>query len=390
LKERKYNLSKVNFPMPNSAEISRYQRNYQKEIDGAFLYRSLADGDKQPKMADLYIRLAESEERHAAIWEEKLLSVGMKNISRKPSFRTNLLAFLAKRFGSQFVLATITGNEQADSRAYDAQPEVETNSMAAEEKSHARLLSVVSSQSSGRTGGEVARMEGRHKSGGGNALRAAVLGANDGLVSILSLVMGVAGANLNSHDVFIAGISGLLAGAGSMALGEWLSVQSSRELYSHQIKIEKEEMETNPAEEQEELALIYQAKGLTEKHAKELSEAIMATDKKSILDTLVREELSIDPQELGGSAYTAAITSFLLFSLGALFPILPFAFLSGNTAIFSSMGVSAIALFLVGAAITLMTGRNVFYSGFRQVIIGLLAAILTFGIGKLIGITVSG
>jgi VIT1/CCC1 family predicted Fe2+/Mn2+ transporter len=233
-------------------------------------------------------------------------------------------------------------------------------------------------------------MEGRHKASGGNALRAAVLGSNDGLVSILSLVMGVAGANLNSHDVFIAGMAGLLAGAGSMALGEWLSVQSSRELYAHQIKIEKEELESNPAEEQEELALIYQAKGLPEARARELSAVIMTTDKNSILDTLAREELGIDPQELGGSAYVAAFTSFILFSLGALFPLLPFAFLSGNIAIYTSMGVSAIALFLVGAAITLMTGRNVFYSGSRQVIIGLAAAVITYGIGKLIGVSVGG
>jgi VIT1/CCC1 family predicted Fe2+/Mn2+ transporter len=236
----------------------------------------------------------------------------------------------------------------------------------------------------------VAQMEGRHKASGGNALRAAVLGANDGLVSILSLVMGVAGANMNSHNVFIAGIAGLLAGAGSMALGEWLSVQSSRELYAHQIKIEKEELEGNPAEEQEELALIYQAKGLSEARARELSAAIMTTDKNSILDTLAREELGIDPQELGGSAYVAAFTSFFLFALGALFPLLPFAFLSGNIAVYTSMGVSAIALFLVGAAITLMTGRNIFYSGSRQVIIGLAAAIITYGIGKLIGVSVGG
>jgi predicted membrane protein (TIGR00267 family) len=232
-------------------------------------------------------------------------------------------------------------------------------------------------------------MEGRHRASGGNALRAAVLGSNDGLVSILSLVMGVAGANLPSHDVFIAGIAGLLAGAGSMALGEWLSVQSSRELYQHQIKIEKEELEQNPAEEKEELSLIYQAKGLPEARARELASTMMA-DKNSILDTLAREELGIDPHELGGSAYVAAFTSFFLFALGALFPLLPFAFLSGNIAVYTSMGVSAFALFLVGAVITLMTGRNVFYSGFRQVIIGLAAAIITYGVGRLIGVAVAG
>ncbi len=376
--------------MTRSKDNSRYLANLQKEIDGAFLYGALADSEKQPKMAELYRRLAASEEKHAAAWEKRLKDAGIKYPSRKPSGRARILGALAKRFGPQFVLPTITSNEQADSRAYDNQPEAETNGMSADEKSHARLLTMVGTSKSGLSGGTLAQMEGRHKASGGNALRAAVLGANDGLVSILSLVMGVAGANLKSHDVFIAGMAGLLAGAGSMALGEWLSVQSSRELYAHQIKIEKEELEHNPAEEQEELALIYQAKGLSEARARELSAAIMNTDKDSILDTLAREELGIDPQELGGSAYVAAVTSFFLFALGALFPLLPFAFLNGNVTIYTSMGVSAIALFLVGAAITLMTGRNIFYSGFRQVIIGLVAAIITYGIGKLIGVSVAG
>jgi vacuolar iron transporter family protein len=376
--------------MASSKDISRFLANIQKEVDGSFLYSTLADSEKQQKLSELYRRLAASEEKHAAAWEKRLKDAGVQYSTRKPSGRARILGFLAKRFGPQFVLSTITGNEQADSRAYDNQPEVEANGMSADEKSHARLLTMVGSSEHGLSGGTVAQMEGRHKAGGGNALRAAVMGSNDGLVSILSLVMGVAGANLTSHDVFIAGVAGLLAGAGSMALGEWLSVQSSRELYAHQIKIEREELESNPAEEQEELALIYQAKGLPEARARELSAAIMATDMSSILDTLAREELSIDPQELGGSAYVAAFTSFFLFALGALFPLLPFAFLSGNIAVYTSMGVSAIALFLVGAAITLMTGRNVFYSGSRQVIIGLVAAIITFGIGKLIGVSMGG
>jgi VIT1/CCC1 family predicted Fe2+/Mn2+ transporter len=376
--------------MSNTNDNSRFLANLQKEIDGAFLYHALADAEKQEKLSELYMRLASSEDKHASVWEKRLKDAGVILSSRTPSLRARVLAFLAKRFGPQFVLPTITNNERADSLAYDNQPEAETNGMSSDEKSHARLLTMAGKSTSGISGGIVAQMEGRHKSGGGNALRAAVLGSNDGLVSILSLVMGVAGANLNSHDVFIAGFAGLLAGAGSMALGEWLSVQSSRELYAHQIKIEKEELENNPAEEQEELALIYQAKGLTEARARELSAAIMATDQNSILDTLAREELSIDPQELGGSAYVAAVTSFFLFAVGALFPLLPFAFLTGNIAVYTSMGVSAIALFLVGASITLMTGRNVIYSGSRQVIIGLLAAIITFGIGKLIGVSVGG
>jgi len=375
--------------MSQPSDKARYLANFKKEIDGGYLYGVLAGSERQPQMAEVFRRLAASEQNHAEAWKKRLEEAGVNLPAARPSVRARLLGFLAKRFGAAFVMPTITGNEQADSRAYDGQPEAEAGGMAADEKSHARLLSLAAGSQGGLSGGTVAQMEGRHRTGGGNALRAAVLGANDGLVSILSLVMGVAGANLASHDVFIAGIAGLLAGAGSMALGEWLSVQSSRELYQHQIKIEKEELEHDPAEEQAELTLIYQAKGLPEKQADELAAAMMA-DKNSILDTLAREELGIDPQELGGSATVAASTSFFLFAFGALFPLLPFAFLTGTAAVTTSMAVSALALFLTGAAITLMTGRNVFYSGFRQVIIGLAAALITYGIGRLIGVSISG
>lgn len=371
-------------------DISRFLANWQKEVDGEAQYLALAKIEKQPQLAEVYRRMAASEEKHAAFWEKQLKGAGVKIPQRRPSWRARTLIFLARRFSAHFILPTLTAGEKATSNDYNSQPEAGIGSMSADERSHARLLGQVSGGQGGLSGGSVAQMEGRHKATGGNALRAAVLGANDGLVSILSLVMGVAGANLPSHDVLVAGIAGLLAGAGSMALGEWLSVQSSRELYANQIKIEKEELEGNPAEEAAELALIYQSKGLPEARATELANAIMNTDKSAILDTLAREELGIDPEELGGSAYVAAATSFLLFALGAIFPILPFAFLSGNIAIYTSMAVSAVALFLVGAAITLMTGRNLLYSGFRQVIIGLLAAILTFGVGKLIGVSITG
>lgn len=370
-------------------DITRYKANLQKEIDGASLYRVLAELEQQTKLAEVYGRLAESEDRHAQVWKNKLSNAGETDFPQKPSWRVIILGMLARRFGAQFVLPTINSNEKTDSGSYAAQPEEETPQLAKEEQSHARILSEALKSTGGLTGGTVARLEGRHRAGGGNALRAAVLGANDGLVSILSLVMGVAGANLTSHDVLIAGLAGLLAGAGSMALGEWLSVQSSRELYAHQIKIESEEIENAPEEEQEELSLIYQSKGLPENRAREMASHMMA-DKNNILDTLAREELGIDPEELGGSAWEAAFTSFVLFAVGAIFPIISFVFMNGTNAIFASMAISAIGLFIVGALITLMTGQKVLYSGIRQVLVGLAAAVLTFGIGRLIGVSVGG
>lgn len=374
--------------MAEPKDIARYRANFQKEIDGAALYRAIAEGEKQPQLKQVYERLAASEEKHAAAWQKKLEEAKVPIPPRKPSTRTAILIWLAKRFGPQFVLPTISNNEKADNRAYDGQPESEAKEFSADEKSHARLLSMVSSSKGGLPGGSVAQLEGRHRASGGNALRAAVLGANDGLVSILSLVMGVAGATNNNSDVLIAGLAGLLAGAGSMALGEWLSVQSSRELYENQIKIEAEEIAANPEEEQEELALIYQSKGLPEARARELA-GHMVADKGSILDTLAREELGIDPEELGGSAYEAAFTSFFLFAVGAIFPIFPFLFLSGATAIYVSLAVSAVGLFIIGAAITLMTGRGVLFSAVRQVIVGIAAAALTYGIGRLIGVSIA-
>ena len=373
--------------MPNNDDVKRYFANRQKEIDGAALYQVLAETEKQPQMAEVYGKLAASEEKHAAAWERKLAELNVSLPPRKPTWRAQTMIWLAKRFGPQFVLPTITGNEKADSQAYDGQAEAEASEFSRDEKSHARLLSMASESKGGLSGGSVAQLEGRHKASGGNALRAAVLGANDGLVSILSLTMGVAGATNSRPDILIAGLAGVLAGAGSMALGEWLSVQSSRELYEHQIKIEAEEIAASPEEEQEELALIYQSKGLPEDRAKELASHMMA-DQGSILDTLAREELGIDPEELGGSAYEAAFTSFFLFAFGALFPILPYLFWSGTLVIVLSLILSAIGLFIIGAAITLMTGRSVWFSGTRQVLVGIAAAALTYGIGKLIGVSV--
>jgi vacuolar iron transporter family protein len=373
--------------MSDAEDIKRFFANRQKEIDGAALYRVLAETEKQPQMAAVYGKLAASEDKHAAAWEKKLTKLNVPIPPRKPTWRAATMIWLAKRFGPQFVLPTIASNEKADSRAYDGQSDTEAQAFSQDEKSHARLISMASQSSGGLSGGSVAQLEGRHKAGGGNALRAAVLGANDGLVSILSLTMGVAGATNSRTDILIAGMAGVLAGAGSMALGEWLSVQSSRELYEHQIKIEAEEIAANPEEEQEELALIYQSKGLPEDRAREMASHMMA-DQANILDTLAREELGIDPDELGGSAYEAAFTSFFLFAFGALFPMLPYFFLTGTTAIILSLIVSAIGLFIIGGAITLMTGRSVWFSGTRQVLVGIAAAILTYGIGKLIGVSI--
>jgi VIT1/CCC1 family predicted Fe2+/Mn2+ transporter len=375
--------------MATEAEIRRYLENWQDEIDSAFLYRALAQAEKEPALARVYRKLAATEETHAQIWQEKLQNAGYPPRRRRISWRHRMLARLATWFGPQFVLPTVNAMEQVDSHSYDNQADARDSGLPGQERSHARLLAAIAGSSDrGMEGGTIAQMEGRHRSAAGNTLRAAVLGANDGLLSNLSLVMGVAGAEVSSHALLITGIAGLLAGAGSMALGEWLSVQSSRELYERQIRIERREVEEVPDEEEEELALIYEAKGLPAAQAQILA-ARMMQDRETALDTLAREELGIDPEELGGSAWSAAITSFLLFAIGAIFPVAPFVFLTGTTAIAASLVLSGFALFLIGAGITLLTGRSILFSGTRQVIFGFAAAAITFGVGRLIGVSLS-
>ncbi|MHC1784390.1 MAG: VIT1/CCC1 transporter family protein [Anaerolineaceae bacterium] len=369
-------------------EIESALANWKDEMNTAAIYQTLSDREKDERLKEVYCRMVAVEQKHAAKWVGVMKDAGFETPVFRLSIRTRLLMWLGKKFGPEMILPGMQAMEQQGTTTYQGIDGAKT--MAAEERSHSRLITqITGTMRGGMEGGALAQLEGRHRSAGGNALRAAVLGANDGLCSNLSLVMGVAGASLSGQSILITGIAGLLAGALSMALGEWLSVQSSRELFSNQIKIEAEEIENSPAEEAEELALIYEARGLTKEQSVMLSNQIMS-NKDMAVTTLVREELGIDPEELGGSAWEAAITSFVLFSLGAIFPVLPFMFTSGTNAVLWSIGLSTIALFLVGASITLFTGRGVLYSGMRMVVFGLITSGITFGIGKLIGVSLGG
>jgi VIT1/CCC1 family predicted Fe2+/Mn2+ transporter len=369
------------------ADAVRYRRNLQGEVDGSFLYNRLAQLEKDPALAGLYRRLGESEQRHAALWGKRLTDLGEEGVA-DPSRRARFLSWLAGRLGPGLLVQVLAGTERRSRKDYDNQPEAAGSPLPADERSHARLLTALEG-SGGMEGARIARFEGRHRAVGGNALRAAVLGANDGLVSNLSLVMGVAGATEGGRGVLIAGLAGLLAGGFSMALGEWLSVQSSRELYEEQIAVEREELDMAPQEEEAELALIYQAKGIPEELARRLAAQVIASPG-AALDTLAREELGVDPDTLGGSAWEAAVASFLLFCLGAVVPVFAFFFTSGVGAVMASLAVSALALFGVGAGITLVTGKSAWRSGLRQTLFGLVAAGVTFGIGTLLGAAISG
>jgi hypothetical protein len=295
--------------------IARYQRNTQGEIDSAALYRAMSSAEPNPQLAELYARLAAVEEKHETFWRRKLEEAGATPGPARPGWRTRFLIEFVRRFGADSVVGTAATLEHIDRDQYDEQPETHDTVMPRQERSHARILAELARGSRGGWSGEVfSRLEGRHGAGGGNALRAAVLGANDGLVSNLSLVMGVAGASFSQQGLLLTGLAGLVAGACSMAMGEWLSVQSAREMYRNEIASEKDELEQVPDEEQEELALIYRAKGVPADKAQALAERIMK-DKDTALDTLSREELGINPDDLGGSAWTAAASSFLVFAV---------------------------------------------------------------------------
>jgi VIT1/CCC1 family predicted Fe2+/Mn2+ transporter len=356
----------------------------QDELDSAVLYDSLAVREPDPRLAEVYRRLAATERRHADHWADILRARGVTVPPFRPGWRTRVLLWLGRHVGASVIIPVIANQEQADARKYAAVAD-RAAGMDHDEVGHARALRAIVGPA-GMEGPFIARLEGRHRSTAGNALRAAVLGANDGLVSNLSLIMGVAGANLAPRDILITGAAGLLACSCSMALGEWLSVQSSRELYENQIGVEAQEVRAHPAEEAEELALIYQAKGLSEEHARDVAARLMASEE-SAIDTLAREELGIDPKELGGSAWQAAVTSFVLCAVGAIIPLLPFLVASGRSAVIGSLVSSGVGLFGIGAAITVLTGRPVLSSGSRQIAIGLGASAITFLIGRLIGIS---
>ena len=362
-------------------------KNIQTEIDACFLYQKLADQETEATIANVFRQMSEIEKSHAEAFAKKE-NISFENLMQ-PSWRAKTLNIIGKIFGYDYILGVLMETEKSIANAVITTKQKNKQKITGAEASHVDILRTILEKETKVTGTHLSKFESRHRSVGGNAIRAAVLGGNDGLVSNFSLVMGIAGATAGQQGVLLAGLAGLLAGALSMSLGEWISVKSSQELYENQMQIEMEELETNPEGEMKELALIYMAKGIPEEQAKQMALDIMK-DKTHAHEILVKEELGINAEELKGSAVEAAVYSFILFAIGAVIPVLPFMFTSGMQAIIISVSASAVGLFVIGAAITLFTGKNVWYSGFRQVLFGLAAAAITFGIGKLIGVSITG
>ncbi len=369
-------------PRDDQTRKARYRDYLKGELKGAAQYAVLARLERDPERAEVFANLSKAEMRHAARWAEGL---GVDAAFLKPSGGLGLWLFrlYARLIGTTRVMPMLLRGEAEDIRTYAADPE--GLSIAKEERSHGRTLRRLAGITDSA---ESVRSESQHQTGAGGSLRAAVLGVNDGLISNFSLVMGVAGASGNPDFVLLAGLAGLLAGAFSMAAGEYVSMRSQREVYEHQIELERIEIEQWPEEEEAELVLLYQAKGIPREDARRIARQVMA-DPKAALDTLSREELGLDPAQLGYPVGAAA-SSFAAFAAGALVPILPYLADAGRLAFSLSAALTAGALALVGASLAFISGRNPVRGAVRMLLAGGAAAAVTFGLGHLVGDTILG
>jgi VIT1/CCC1 family predicted Fe2+/Mn2+ transporter len=341
--------------------------SWDAEMESVFLYRVIAETERSDERRQLFAKLASEAEGQAAIWAEELRRAGTPPPDRyAPGARARLVGTLVRVLGAEHMRPVLAAMKVRGMSVFSSSPK----------PGHAMPVSVE----------EIGR---RHRGVGGGTLRAAVFGANDGLVSNASLILGVAGATAaEGRLTLVSGVAGLLAGAFSMAAGEYVSVRSQREMFEHQIGAERDELRQYPAEEAAELSLIYQARGLEKEDADRVAKRIVANPQYA-LDALAREELGLDPGELG-SPYGAAASSFLSFAAGAMVPLLPFLLGAGRRALLGSSVLTGVALFVIGAAISLFTGRGALRGGARMLLIGGGAAAVTFLIGKLLGVSVGG
>jgi vacuolar iron transporter family protein len=365
--------------------------NLRLERDAILLYDALGAIEKDPQRAAAFLRIAGNERRHAEVWASKLRAAGVAvpPPPTRPRPRVAIIVLLARLFGTKAVSDLVTALEGDEEDIYGEQaatPEIEA--IAADEREHAEIWRKLKDPEY-RPDRDIATRERWHRSGRSGTLRAIIFGVSDGLVSNLALVMGVAGAaGEQGRFILLAGIAGLLAGAFSMAAGEYISMQSQRELFERQIALERAEMEAMPEEEEAEMAALYRAKGFREDEAKAIAHRLFE-DPERALDQLIREELGLDPDELG-SPFGAAFGSFVAFALGAFVPVAPYLVGGGALAFGLAIGLSLVALFAVGAGVSLLTGRSVLFSGARQVGIGIAAAIVTYIVGTLVGVSVAG
>ena len=342
--------------------------SWYHEKESAWLYRQVAAAETDPAKSALFLKLAAAAEEQAAKWQlaAQRASGGARGARLfVPSLRARIVARLLSRIDPRALRPVLAAMKLRGLSVYSAPPAVGGHAMPT----------------------SLAQVGARHRSAFGGGLRAAVFGVDDGLVSNVSLVLGVAGAGAASGYVLTAGVAGLLAGALSMAAGEYVSVRSQREMYEHQIALEREELAEYPEEEAEELALIYQARGVALEQAREVSRALL-TNPAAALDVLAREELGLNPDDLG-SPWQAAASSFVAFALGAAVPLIPFLCgLTAARATASAVAITLVALFAVGLGLSLFTGRDALRSALRMVLIGGGAGAVSFLVGHAVGVAI--
>jgi VIT1/CCC1 family predicted Fe2+/Mn2+ transporter/rubrerythrin len=362
-------------------------QNLVDERDGAALYEGLARHEKDAGKARSFREMAEAERRHAEIWRKKLEKEGVAIPPDHPSSRTRALIWLARRLGTAAVVPMVLEAEAVDADKYDAQGG-EAVAIADEEREHRRQLVGMSRGEPTEARELIASRERWHRSSGAaGSIRAAIFGMNDGLVSNLSLIVGVAGAGVEPRTVVLTGFAGLLAGAFSMAVGEYSSVASQRDLLARQVALEKREIAEAPEEEAAELALIFKQKGLSTEQASRTAAEILKNPE-SAADTLVREELGLDPSDLG-SPLGAALSSLAMFSVGAFVPLLPFLVTSGTRAVAIAAALAFLVLAGVGGLVGFLSGTSVWRSALRMAGLAALAAGVTYAVGRAFGATVS-
>jgi VIT1/CCC1 family predicted Fe2+/Mn2+ transporter len=371
---------------PDAATVRKWRDLLSSEREAAALYDSLA-GTAAGERAEILRELAAVERKHAAHWEGRLRDAGQRVPEPSaPGLRTRLLVSTARRVSLDAVLPLIERAEKADAGLYEADPDA-AEGMAADERGHARTLAAMrAGPAATDPRSRIASREGWHRGDRSGSLRAAIFGVSDGLVSNTALVMGFAGSGADRSTVLLAGVAGLLAGSFSMAAGEYVSMSGQREMFQREIALEASELAEKPEEELEELVLIYRAKGMPTAQAREVATRIMS-DREVALDTLVREELGLDPDALG-SPWGAAFSSMLAFAVGALVVVLPYLVAGGAGALVAAVLLALLGMVTVGAVIGALNGRSRVRSAVRQVLVGSLAAGVTFFVGALIGVRV--
>lgn len=346
------------------------------ELTAAYLYRVVAQREDEPRRKRLFLQLANEAEQQAKHWRSELAAKGRTEPRYSPPLRARLIASLVRVLGPHRLTHALTAMKVRGMTVYRSagfQGAITTAGTRALPPQHDEI-------------GERHRA-GSDGSGTAGSLRAAIFGVNDGLVSNASLILGVAGSGADHRSILLAGVAGLLAGAFSMAAGEWVSVRSQREMFEHQIALEKAELEEYPEEEAGELALIFEARGVPPEEARQNADYLIA-DPRRALDALTREELGLNPGDLG-SPIGAALASFVAFAFGGVIPLMPFLLrINGNT-VGITMLLSGTALLAIGAAISLFTGRSALIGAVRMLAIGGAAGALTWGIGRLLGVSLS-